>query len=105
MKHSMLLLRGLNSAAINRVDATTARVDCSPVRKRFLLAVLWAGRFGRLQRARDTRERLIADKKEAGGMRIASDIRGGAGEGQAPAGCLRRSGGRAEAWMIQGFCA
>jgi len=75
----------------------------------FARGSLWAWRFGKLQRARDTdtRERLIADKKEAGGVRIASDSRGGAEEGQAPAGakpppaasgaCLRRPGGRAEA--------
>ena len=48
-------------------------------------------------RARYKSERLIADKKEAGGVRIASDSRGAAGEGQALSGCLRRSGGCAEA--------
>src|SRR5215207_4779962 len=34
---------------------------------------LCAWRFGRLQRARDTTERLIGDKKEAAGVRMASD--------------------------------
>ena len=49
------------------------------------------GRFGRLQRVRDTRERLIADKKGAGGARIASDGRGEAREDKILTGYLRRS--------------
>src|SRR5215213_4885149 len=44
---------------------------------------LWAWRFGRLQRTRYKRT-ANRGQKEAGGVRIASDSRGGAGEGQEP---------------------
>jgi hypothetical protein len=42
------------------------------------------GDLGAATHARYKRTRLIADKKEAGGVRIASDSRGGAGEGKSP---------------------
>src|SRR5215216_4164500 len=87
-----------DGAAGSRLPALLALPHPQP----FLRTIFARGSLGMeiweaATRARDTRERLMADKKEAGGVRIASDGRGGAGEGQALAGCLRRSGGRAEA--------
>jgi|SRR5215212_708289 len=74
-----------DGAAGSRLPALLALPHPQPfLRTIFARGSLWAWRFGRLQRARDTRERLMADKKEAGGVRIASDSGGGAGEGREP---------------------